>query len=258
MSIVMNHPSEDLTFMTPLSQARAGRLTEFLATSPQRHKEQRVLDLGCGWGELLLRVVEASPTARGIGIDLDQPAIEHGRKLARDRGLADRVTFTDGDAKAQPDGSADAVICIGASQIWGPPVEARQPLDYVSALRALRKLVAPGGRVLYGEGIWSRTPTPEAIAPLAGRPDEFVGMGELIELAVAHGFQPIQVHEANLDEWDEFESGSNARYTRWLAEHGTGHPDADGILARAAAKRAAYFGGYRSILGMAYLALVAV
>jgi ubiquinone/menaquinone biosynthesis C-methylase UbiE len=254
MGIVLNHPSEDLTFMTPLSADRAERLVRFLAGDGER----AVLDLGCGWGELLLRVVEASPQASGLGVDIDQAALEHGRGLARERGLADRVTFLDGDAKARPDGSADAVICIGASQIWGPPVEARQPLDYVSALSALRKVVAPGGRVLYGEGIWSRTPTTEAVAPLGGRLDEFVGLAELIELTVGQGFQPVQVHETNLDEWDEFESGSNARYTRWLAEHGTEHPDAAEVLDRAAKKRAGYFSGYRSTLGMGYLALVAV
>jgi cyclopropane fatty-acyl-phospholipid synthase-like methyltransferase len=254
MSIVLNHPSEDLTFMTPLSADRAGRLVRFLAGD----EERTVLDLGCGWGELLLRVVEASPQARGVGVDIDQPALEHGRGLARERGLADRVTFVDGDAKAQADGSADAVICIGASQIWGPPVEAKQPMDYVSALSALRKVVSPGGRVLYGEGIWSRTPTTEAAAPLGGRLDEFVALSELVELAVGQGFLPVQVHETNLDEWDEFESGYSAAYARWLAEHGADHPDATEVLERAAKQRAAYFGGYRGTLGMGYLALLAV
>ncbi len=98
----------------------------------------------------------------------------------------------------------------------------------------------------------------EAAAPLAGRLDEFVALPDLIDLAVAHGFMPVAVHEANLDEWDEFESGYSACYASWLVEHGRDHPDAGEVLALAARQRAAYFGGYRGIMGMAYLALVAV
>ena len=142
--------------------------------------------------------------------------------------------------------------------MWGPPVEEAQPLDYAAALAALRALVPQGGRVVYGEGIWSRPPTPAAVAPLAGRDDEFVTLPALLELAAAAGFLPVQVHEANLDEWDEFESGFAARYAWWFGDRSPEHPDADEVSARAARQRAAYFDGYRGVLGMAYLCLVAV
>jgi hypothetical protein len=151
----------------------------------------------------------------------------------------------------------DAAICIGASQIWGPPVEENQPLDYGSALGALRSLLPRGGRLVYGEGIWSTAPTPEAAAPLSGRLDEFVSLAELVDIAVASGFQPIHVSQATTDEWDEFEAGFTARLSHWLMEN-PDHPDADDVRARAAAQRTGYFNGYRNVLGMAYLGLVAV
>jgi len=44
----------DLTFLAPLSEARATRLVAFLAEEPP----STVLDVGCGWAELLLRVEE--------------------------------------------------------------------------------------------------------------------------------------------------------------------------------------------------------
>jgi hypothetical protein len=69
---------------------------------------------------------------------------------------------------------------------------------------------------------------------------------------------PIAVHEASLEEWDDFESGYSARYARWLAEHDPDDPDTAEVLECAARQRAGYFGGYRGILGMAYLSLVAV
>jgi SAM-dependent methyltransferase len=254
MTITLRAPFEDLTFMTPLSEHRAAALVRFLADG----LGGTVLDLGCGWAELMLRVVAAQPDARGVGVDSDEASIEHGRDMVRRRGLADRVTLHVGDARELALDHADAVICIGASQIWGAPVEDSQPLDYASALTAIREKVSPGARVVYGEGAWSSPPTPEAVQPLSGRVDELVSLGELLELAAGHGFLPLAVHEANQDEWDEFESGYSACYAHWLAEHGLDHPHAGEVRARAAHQRAAYYGGYRGVMGMAYLALVAV
>ena len=254
MTITLALPSEDLTFLSPLSQERAQKLVTFLADG----LHGTVLDVGCGWGELLLRVLAAAPEAHGIGVDIDEAALERGRRLAAARGLSDRVTMVSGDGKVRTPERADAVVCIGASQVWGPPVEDNMPLDYAAALAAIRARVPRGARVVYGEGIWSLPPTAEAVAPLAGRFDEFVSLAELVDLAVAQGFMPVAVHEAGLDEWDEFESGFSARYATWLAEHGPEHPDAAEVRARAARQRTGYLAGYRGVMGMAYLALIAV
>lgn len=244
---------DDLTFLSPLSQARAGRLGGFLTG----HGPSTMLDVGCGWGELLLRTLESAPGATGLGLDLDEESLAHAREHAARRGLGGRVAFEDRDARTVT-GPFDAVTCIGASQIWGPDAEELQPLDYAAALTALRALLPHGGRLVYGEGIWSAPPTPAATAPLAGRDDEYVDLAALVDLAERHGFAVQAVHEASLDEWDEFESGFAAGWVRWLAEHGPDDPDAAEVRARAARQHAAYLGGYRGILGLAYLHLVAV
>jgi SAM-dependent methyltransferase len=243
----------DLTFLSPLSESRAQRLVAFLTED----EPSTVLDVGCGWGELLLRVLEASTTSRGLGVDLDEEAVAAAHRRAVDRGLAERATFEAVDAR-EVSGSFGAITCIGASQIWGPEVAEAQPLDYTAALTALRALLPRGGRLVYGEGIWSGTPMPAATAPLAGRDDEYVAMGDLVELAEGQGFAVLAAHEAALDEWDEFESGFAAGYARWLADHADDDPDRAEVRALAARQHAAYFGGYRGILGLAYLHLVAV
>lgn len=240
--------------MTPLSEERADTLTQFVA----RDLRGTVLDVGCGWAELLLRIVASAPEANGVGIDLDALSVEHGRQLAEQRGLTERVTLLCGDGRDQAPQQADAVVCIGASQIWAAAVVDNQPLDYTSALAAIRGKVSRGARVVYGEGVWSHPPTPEAVAPLAGRLDEFVSLADLVDVAVAQGFMPMAVHEASLDEWDEFESGYSACYARWLAEHSPDHADAAEVHAMAARQRLGYLRGYRGIMGMAYLALIAV
>ena len=64
-------------------------------------------------------------------------------------------------------------------------------------------------------------------------------LADLVDMAVDHGFAVVGVHEATLDEWDEFESGFSAGCATWLAEHGADHPDAAEVPARAAGQRAA-------------------
>ncbi len=244
---------QDLTFLAPLSEARAGRLVAFLAQDPPT----TVLDVGCGWAELLLRVLEAAPAATGLGVDLDEDSLAQARRTAEGRGLGDRARFEASDAR-EVGGSFDAVTCIGASQIWGPDTEEHLPLDYAAALASLRALLPRGGRLVYGEGIWTSPPTPAATAPLSGRDDEYVPLSRLVALAESHGFGVMAVHEASLDEWDAFESGFAAGWVRWLADHEPDDPEAADVRARAARQHAAYLGGYRGILGLAYLHLVAL
>ena len=69
---------------------------------------------------------------------------------------------------------------------------------------------------------------------------------------------PVSVEEASIDEWDEFESGFSARYARWLSDNGPDHANAPEVRASAAHQRDGYLRGYRGILGMAYLSLLAV
>jgi precorrin-6B methylase 2 len=73
---------------TPLSEDHAAILLDRLGVTGG----DEVLDLGCGWGELLLRAVANSPAARGTGVDSDPWAIQRGRDAAAKRGLSRLVT----------------------------------------------------------------------------------------------------------------------------------------------------------------------
>lgn len=252
MPIELAPPFQDLVFMTALSEDHADRLVEFAAT------DRLVVDVGCGWAELLLRVVAAAPQIRGVGVDLDEAAILHGRGLARERGLESQVELSIGDAQDAIPPDAASVICIGASQIWSSTLDEGQPLDYRAALRALRRALPVGGRLTYGECIWTTAPTPAATQALAGRVDEFQTLSEVLDIAVSESFRPVHVFEATQDEWDEFESGYSACYATWLSEHASDHPDADAVREMADRQRHGYFRGYRGFLGMAYFGLIAV
>lgn len=228
---------EVLQFLAPLSAARADELAGWLADGLQRGGT--VADAGCGWCELLLRVAAAAPLSRAVGVDLAQDLLAEGERRAAARALGDRVSLITGDAAEHLPAQVEALIAIGASQIWGPPVEEAQPLDYAAALGSMRSRLPRGGRVVYGEGIWSQPPTPEATAPLSGRADEFLELPVLLDLVRDMGFEVDHVARATLQEWDDFEAGFSATLS----------PE------RAAGQRTAYHQGYRGVLGFAHLCL---
>lgn len=58
----------------------------------------RVLDLGCGQGWWSVALAEAFPGIRVDGVDLDEPSLVPARRHVLPAGVADRVSFSTGDA----------------------------------------------------------------------------------------------------------------------------------------------------------------
>jgi SAM-dependent methyltransferase len=103
----------------------------------------RVVDVACGAGIFCLELARRYPGADIEGIDLDEASIDMARANARDAGLEDRVRFHVRDA-ADPrlDGRYDLIAIHDSLHHMAQPV---------AALRALRSLMAPDGRLLVVE-----------------------------------------------------------------------------------------------------------
>ena len=231
-----------LDFNAPLSNSRTDAIVRALAGDELR----TVLDLGCGWGELLLRMVAACSTATGLGIDSDAELIARARANAAARGLTDRVEFIVAAAPTEHE-PADIVICVGADHAYGSQSD---------ALKVLFDLVNPGGLLLFGSGFWEQAPTPGQAASVGLEPDsltDLTDLADLVHLAISISFRPLAIQTANGDEWEQFESGFLADREQWLRRHGG--PDAEEIRATADAHRTGWLRGYRGILGFAYLTL---
>ncbi|MDD3029336.1 MAG: peptide chain release factor N(5)-glutamine methyltransferase [Alphaproteobacteria bacterium] len=64
-----------------------------LLSSAKKKGRLRILDLGTGTGCMLLALLEALPQATGVGVDLNEKAVDLARENARLNGLLNQATF---------------------------------------------------------------------------------------------------------------------------------------------------------------------
>jgi SAM-dependent methyltransferase len=224
-----------LRWNTPLAEDHADLLLERLALTA----DTTLVDVGCGWGELLLRAV-ARTYNRATGIDSDPAALERARRAAQERGLADRVDFVEEKAESWRQ-TADRAICIGASHALG---------GTKAMLTALADIV-PSGRVLIGDGCWPAPPTPAAV-DLFG--NEFLSLPDLVAAANAAGWRVMHLSTADQREWDDFESRHRAGQQEWLLANQE-DPRAPEVKEWIDSRERVYLTAYRNVLGFAYLVL---
>jgi magnesium-protoporphyrin O-methyltransferase len=72
-------------------------------------RDRTLLDLGCGIGDLAIEGVRRG-ASRAWGFDLSGKAIAQARRLAHERGVADRTTFQVGDGAREELPAADVVV----------------------------------------------------------------------------------------------------------------------------------------------------
>jgi cyclopropane fatty-acyl-phospholipid synthase-like methyltransferase len=222
-----------LRWNTPLSESHAEELLDHLALDTA----SSIVDLGCGWGELLLRAA-ARTGAKATGVDTDPSGLDRGRRAALDRGLD--VTFVQ-QAAQDWDGTADRALCIGASHTLGG---SRAMLTRLAD-------VVPHGRVLVGDCFWEKPPT-TAAHDIFG--DDVLPLADLVTAAGEAGWHVLHLSAADQREWDDFESRHRAGYREWLLANPS-DPRAAELRAQQDARERQYLTVYRGVLGFAYLVL---
>ncbi|TJZ42511.1 class I SAM-dependent methyltransferase [Streptomyces piniterrae] len=101
---------------------------------------QRLLDVGCGWGSMVLHAAREYGV-RAVGITLSEEQAAYARKRIADAGLADRIEIRVQDYREIKDEPFDAISSIGMAEHVGRAL-------YAEYARALHALLKPGGRLL--------------------------------------------------------------------------------------------------------------
>lgn len=104
----------------------------------------RVLDVGSGGGQHLVRIAQDRADLRLEGIDVSETMIKRARALVEKAGVQDRVNIQQGDALSIPfgDGLFDGVYSAG-------PL--KQVIDKPRLMYECYRVVRPGGRLLLME-----------------------------------------------------------------------------------------------------------
>jgi SAM-dependent methyltransferase len=206
---------EGMDLMSPLAPAKVDEVVGLLELSPGA----RVVDLGCGKGELLLRIAERYPI-RGLGVDRSPKLLELARDAAAARVPEAELTFVERDLAAfEAPEPFDLAIGVGAS-VGG----------YHATMARLAALVREGGLVLLGEGYWRREPDALYLDALGATPDEMTDYAGTIAAGAEHGLTPLYAVTASVDDFDRYEWRWSRNGERYAAAH-PGEPGVNELLA---------------------------
>jgi SAM-dependent methyltransferase len=102
----------------------------------------KVADVGCGFGHSTVLMAQAFPNSRFYGFDTHEESIAAARQNALEAGVADRVTFTTGNAIDYAENGFDLICFFDSLHDMGDPV---------GAARQAREALADGGTVMLVE-----------------------------------------------------------------------------------------------------------
>jgi cyclopropane-fatty-acyl-phospholipid synthase len=154
----------------------------------------RLLDVGCGWGGMVMHAAEHHGV-RALGVTLSRQQAEWARKMIAERGLTDVAEVRHSDYRDVAEGGFDAVSSIGLTEHVGA---ASLPAYF----RFLHDKLRPHGRLLNHCITRPSTVEPHRAGKFIDRyvfPDgELEGVGTIVSAMQDNGFEVR--HEENLRE----------------------------------------------------------
>jgi cyclopropane fatty-acyl-phospholipid synthase-like methyltransferase len=223
-------------FCNPLDPAVLDRVLDGLGLTPG----DRVLDLGCGKGALLVDLaVRYGVTA--VGVDINAAFLAEGRAFAERCGVPGAVSLVETEASRfeSTPGSFALGACIGSSHALG---------GYAGTLQELARRVRPGGHVLAGHGYWKREPDREYLERLGATADELTDHEGNITAGLAPGLVGTGAWTSTDQDWARYEDLYADTVERHAAEHPE-DPDAPAMLVRIRRWRETYLRWGRDTLG---------
>ncbi len=223
----------------PTSEEKLARLVKLV----QLPKSAPVVDIACGKGEFLIRLVEAYGV-RGVGVDISPFFIADAERRLRARVSEAGITFTQMDGaefKPRRPKSFALASCVGASWIFG---------GHAQTLDALVGMAEPGGWVIVGEPYWLREPLDEHLQACGLTRDVFGSHAENVEAGERRGLDLVHTLVSSKDDWDRYQG------LQWyaVADYARTNPndgDLPELLDRVAKEKSIYLKWGRETLGWA-------
>ena len=141
-----------------LDVAHAQNLSWFLAGVDLTGRS--VLDIGCGWGSAIQRMVRQSPTLRAVGLTLSAEQAQYARSRLADSPVD--ILQSSWEQADLPPSSFDVAICFGAFEHFArrDTSKTERLAGYGSFFERVARWLRPGGRF----GLQTSVLTPSAAA----------------------------------------------------------------------------------------------
>jgi SAM-dependent methyltransferase len=186
-----------MSIMNPVPAEKLDEVIALLDLAPRG----RVVDLGCGKGDLLRRIA-ARYEVDAVGIDRDA-------QLLAEAPPGINVIVADIETWNRGRSAFDLVASVGSP----------------AKLSSLAGLVRPGGLVLYGDGYWRREPSAEYLEAFGGPREQLADYAGTIGRGEELGLTPVYAVTASVDDFDRYEWSWSVNGERYAAEH----PDEPGV-----------------------------
>jgi SAM-dependent methyltransferase len=225
--------------MNPVDETRLEHLYDLLELKPNA----TVIDIGCGKGEMLIRLVEKYDI-RGLGIDKSPYCVREAEKRKRQRIPRVDLKFLEMDGvqyKPESGESLDLAMCVGATWIYG---------GYRNTVKALGGMTRPSGFVMVGEPFWRTNPPQEYLQSEGLSADSFDTHHGNVTTGESEGLRLVYTLVSSEKDWDR----SEGLHWYTAAEYALTHPkdpDLEDLLGRDSKEKESYLRWGREVLGWA-------
>jgi len=181
--------------LNPMSIDKLDGLFSLLNLKPG----SKVMDIACGKGEFLIRLVELF-NIYGIGVDISPYFLKDCKEKKNERVSNSDIKFIEMDgAKYRPKINElfDLTMCIGASFVYD---------GFIGTINALKKMTKPSGMIILGEPYWLKEPDEEYLKMSGIKKEEYNSHYGNIDIGEKERLKCIYTLVSNHDDWDHYET----------------------------------------------------
>ncbi len=159
----------------------------------------RVLDLCCGYGEML-RLLSQHFGICGTGVDTSEEFVSEGRKRIADSGLSHKLSIECRDARDWPASGYDVACLVGEQGVFG---------GFKNTMKALFDRVHPHGRVIIGTPYFCHDDVPQELIDFEGPLET---EKKIFDLVRANDCVVTFIGRGSREDWDRYISWSTRRH----------------------------------------------